>query len=111
MDLTVFYELLNDIKRKPEAKTIIMPLDIWFKFPGTEIFMNYGRIISTEDDSIKHFADGKNEKIELFDLEITRVSPHLMESDYLLTEKVITKTGIEKIIELEKIIEAAEGGK
>lgn len=111
MDLTVFYELLNDIEQNPEAKTIIMPLDIWFKFPGTEIFMNYGRIISNEDDSIKHFADGQNEKIELFDLEIIRVSPHMMESDYLLTEKVITKTGTEKIIELEKIIEAAEGGK
>jgi len=25
MDLTVFYELLNDIEQNPEAKTIIMP--------------------------------------------------------------------------------------
>lgn len=111
MNLTVFYELLNDIEKNPEAKTIIMPIDLWFRFAGTEIFMNYGRIISTEDDSIKHFADGQKEKIELFDLEIIKVSPHMMESDYLLTEKVITKTGTEKIIELEKIIEAAEGGK
>jgi hypothetical protein len=35
----------------------------------------------------------------------------MMESDYLLTEKAITKTGTEKIIELEKIIKAVEGGK
>lgn len=111
MDLTVFYELLNDIEQNPEAKTIIMPLDIWFNFKGTEIFMNYGRFISAEDGHIRYFEDGPKDKVELFDLEIIRVSPHMMESDYLLTEKAITKTGTEKIIELEKIIEAAEGGK
>lgn len=111
MDLTIFYKLLNDIEQNPEAKTVIMPYDIWFNFKGTEIFMNYGRFISAKDGHIRYFEDGPKDKVELFDLEIVRVSPHMMESDYLLTEKVITKTGIEKIIELEKIIEAAEGGK
>jgi|GEM_PF-2218034 len=111
MDLTIFYELLNDIEQNPEAKTIIMPLDIWFNFKGTEIFMNYGRFISAEDGHIKYYEDGPRDKVELFDLEIVRVSPHLIDSDYLLIDKVITKTGIEKIIELEKIISAGEGGK
>ena len=103
MDLTVFYELLNDIEQNPEAKTIIMPIDLWFKFNITEIFSDYGQILTVED--------GQKEKIELFDLELIRVSPHLMESDYLLTDRVITKTGTKKIIELEKIIAAGEGGK
>jgi len=103
MDLTIFYELLNDIEQNSEAKTIIMPIDLWFKFKITEIFLDYGRVLFVED--------GQKEKIEFFDLELIRVSPHLMESDYLLTDRVITKTGTEKIIELEKIIAAAEGGK